>query len=443
MRKALLLSCLCLSLLSFTAFAETPASDIALFPARAENGLWGYIDSQGTWVIEPQFNYAYGFRGNYAEVTVYPEGFVPDETQYMGNLDMSGIIDRNGTFVLPPTYSLSDGYDEQYYGGKDTGIWWITRWQDDVWGEDEDGEETLTQRAKCGFFDIPSGCFSGLKWSDIWPWCTDSRLIPVIDDTFRAGYADRTTGEMVIPCQYFCVDPSTFSEGVASVAYEDEDGDPLDFFLIDETGAEIPLPDGIHAVQYEGAVEGRIKISNDEGLFGFADSQGAVIIPPQFTYANRFKDGFAVVQYPEGDWACIDPDGQVLVRGLQADHWSGPDFRNGMYTCQTGEHEFSVIDMQGQTVLVFSAEDLVELYPPDEDGLCLFHTDTSGRDNYWTNNRRYGYVSLSGEIVMEPHLYRESDSSPVYENGLAFVRIDNRCGYIDREGNEVYMWETE
>jgi KWG Leptospira. len=72
MTRILLLCCLCLSLLSFTAFAETPATDIALFPARAENGLWGYIDSQGTWVIEPQFNYAYGFRGNYAEVTIVP-----------------------------------------------------------------------------------------------------------------------------------------------------------------------------------------------------------------------------------------------------------------------------------------------------------------------------------------------------------------------------------
>ena len=151
MKKYFILCLISLFLLIPAAFAEVPDSDTALFPARGGNGLWGYIDRQGNWMIEPQFNYAYGFRGNYAEVTVFPEGFVPNDTQYLGNLDMSGIIDHTGSFVLPPTYSLSDGYDEQYFGGKDTGIWWVTRWQDDVWGEDEDGEETLTQKAKCGF----------------------------------------------------------------------------------------------------------------------------------------------------------------------------------------------------------------------------------------------------------------------------------------------------
>ena len=62
----------------------------------------------------------------------------------------------------------------------------------------------------------------------------------------------------MIPCRYFCYDPSNFYEGVASVAYGNEAGDPGDFFLIDETGAEIPLPEGIHSVYGQGAKNGRM-----------------------------------------------------------------------------------------------------------------------------------------------------------------------------------------
>ena len=439
MKRLMLVWVMILCLVPLGGWAEEETSE-PLFPAMGENEKWGYINRSGEFVIAPQFDYAQEFRGNYAVVTIYPDGYTPSEDMnWTDRPDCQGIIDRSGSIVLEPTYSFDSGYDGQFYGGKDTGIWRVNRWR-----EDEDAQRE-------GFFDIPSGYFSGLIWQSIWGWCSDSRLIPVMDDTYRAGYADRTTGELVIPCQYFSTDPSVFHEGVAAVAYEDEEGEASDFFLIDETGAEIPLPEGISAVQYEGACEGRVIIAqyaensgcvmmdNVDDLYGYADPQGNIVIPPQFIYVNPFQDGFAVVRFPEGDWACIDPDGQVLVRGLQADHWSGPDFQNGMYACKTGDQEFSLIDMQGQTVMTFTYENLVKLYPPDEDGICLFATDTSGIDNVWCD-RQYGSVDLTGRVIAEPEPFGNS-SGPEYENGLAFVRMGDQCGYIDEEGREVYFWD--
>ncbi len=430
MKRLMLVLLVVLCMAASVAIAENETEP--LFPAMGENEKWGYINRSGEFAIAPQFDYAQGFRGNYAIVTIYPDGFTPSEDMNWTDMpDCQGIIDPSGDLVLEATYSFGDGYDGFYYGGKDTGIWLVNRWRED--------EDTQLE----GFFDIQSGFFSGLVWHSVYPWVSDSRLIPVLDDTYRAGYADRTTGELVIPCLFFSTDPSVFHEGVASVAYEDEEGEASDFFLIDETGTTIPLPDGIHTVYAHGASGGRIAITNDEeDLFGFADLQGHVVIVPQFAYVNSFSDGLAVVQYPEGDWACIDPDGTVLIRGLQADHWSGPDFVNGMYTCQTGDQEFSVINMEGETLMTFSYKNLVKLYPPDEDGLCLFVTDPSGIDNHWTENRKYGYVDLSGQVVAEPE--RSSGSSePEYENGLAFVVIGDRCGYIGEDGREVYFWESE
>ena len=42
--------------------------------------------------------------------------------------------------------------------------------------------------------------------------------------------------------------------------------------------------------------------------------------------------------------------------------------------------------------------------------------------------------------IAEPEPFGNSDG-PEYENGLAFVRMGNRCGYIDEEGREVYFWD--
>ena len=191
MKRLMLVWMMILCLVPLGVWAEEEASE-PLFPAMGENEKWGYINRGGEFVIAPQFDYATEFRGNYAVVTIYPDGFTHSEDMnWTERPDCEGVIDYSGELVLEATYSFDPGYDESYYGGKDTGIWYVTRW-----GEDEDNE-------RVGFFDIQSGCFSGLKWKSIWPWVSDSRLIPVMDDTYRAGYADRVTGELVIPCLFF------------------------------------------------------------------------------------------------------------------------------------------------------------------------------------------------------------------------------------------------
>ena len=364
-------------------------TDSARFPAYDEaTGKWGYIDVNGQWAIAPQYDGASGFRGGYARVTLYPENHIPNDAPFLDG-DYKGVIDRTGEFVLPPEYSLDSGYDGQYYGGKDTGIWVVTRWSDQVWGEDEDGEEILLHDNKEGFFDIRSGFFSGLVWEAVWPWPSQSRLIPVIDDTFRSGFVDRTTGELVIPCLFQSVDPSIFSEGVASVAYQTEDGNNLAFFLIDETGSEIPLPKGIHSLYAHHAADGRIAVKNEKGLLGFADLQGNVVIQPQFIYVNDFQQGLAVVQFPQEDWAVIDRDGRVLRRGLDAEHWSGPKLTDEEWEEITGEKR------------------------------------------------------VKPEEPLFPDFLSKYEKAKPFENGLAFVQDGTRRGYVDLNGNEVFFWQED
>lgn len=465
---------LCLLLLPISARMESGAEG-ALFPAKGENGQWGYIDVSGAWVIPPQYDTAGDFRGNYAVIGVFPEGFVPteDTTEYP---DCWGVIDRQGNMVLPPEYAFDAGYDGFFYGGYDTGIWYVTRWRDLIWDENE--EEAL-QENLVGFFDIPSGCFSGLKWHNIGHWCSDSRLIAVMDREKGAGYADRTTGELVIPYQYFDSDCGNFYEGIAAAAHFNEDGNPGDFFLIDETGREIPLPAGIHAVMYHGSSEGRVLIRNEEKLYGYADRQGRVVIAPQFIMANDFEDGIATVKFKTEDWGVIDREGNVIARGITTDRsWTGPEIKNGLRVEKMGGHAFSIVDLQGNTVLHMENERLWGLTLPMKNGLCWFDETMEGSQSaiwglvnlqgeivseaQWkyardysgieifseglqrvyretANERRYGFIDETGTLAI-PLQYVQAEN---FRNGLAYVEEDGRCGYIDHAGNEVFFWATD
>ena len=317
MKRMMLVWVMILCLVPVLSLAEQGLASKELFPAEDDNGKWGYVNREGIFVIPPAFDHAFGFRRNYAEVVVFPDDYTGDRNPYYSGY--SGIIDQNGVFVLEPVYGIDAGYDQMFYGGRDTGIWCITSGKVD-WDNQLEG-----------WFDIPSGYFSGLVWDGVYPWISESNLIPVIDETFSSGYADRTTGELVIPCQYESVDPSCFYGGVASVSFVDELGNATGYFLIDETGEEISLPEGIYAVPYEGAYGGLVMVADhrdvygvyEEGtLFGFVDVQGHLVIEPQFIAAHHFTEGrMAVVQFPEGDWGLINAGGYVMGRGLTEDPW--------------------------------------------------------------------------------------------------------------------------
>lgn len=202
------------------------------------------------------------------------------------------------------------------------------------------------------------------------------------------------------------------------------------------------------------------------------------MIEPQFTYVGSFSEGFAEVQFPEQDWGIIDREGTILTRGIIAQHWSGPHFYNGYRTEKTGANTYSLLDMQGETVFSLTIDHIVSLDTPMENGLCWFAVDEEGDETHW-KKRCFGLVNMQGEIITDAiwikpdfssysegfHIVVQTvdgqrklgylnnsgvlalpcvfDVADDFEDGLAYVRIGNRCGYIDEEGREVYFWESE
>ena len=439
------LLCLLLFLLPVMALAEDD-----LYPAKGENGLWGYINAQAEWVIEPRFDGASCFRGDYAVAWMLPEGADPER---YWDLDCEGIIDRKGSWVVPPEYTFVSGQSGEWFGGEDEGIWLVTQWS--------------TGNELEGFFDIPSSTFSGLKWNSVWHWCSDSRLIPVVDaETYHAGYADRSTGELVIPCLYCSVNPANFNDGVATVALEDEDGfDISPWHLINERGETIPLPEGYQSDYANDFSCGRIAVVSPKGLWGFADREGKIVIPAQYGYVYQFSKGFAEVDFLEGDCGYIDVDGNVLARGF-ANTFA---FSNGnaevWLSGTNGSDKVTAwINAQGEIVPFMDSD---RFYPISPDRIWMRTGETysapyhllDGEGNILTDEPvwlmemepddfpeglqavcnaedKWGYIGLDGKVVI-PFIYSAADA---FAGELAYVRLGDQAGYIDQAGNVVYMW---
>ncbi len=454
--KRLLACLLCAVLLcSFSARAEELPEYEAdpLFPAREDaSGLWGYIDRTGAWRIAPQFDGAGDFRGNYAPAWLAPQDPAPDSSPSDFDEDCTGIIDRTGAWVVPPEYSLEAGYSGGYYGGRDTGIWYVDRYKSEL----------------VGFFDIPNGYFSGLRWYDVWSWCSDSDLIAVTDKDFRVGYVSRSTGEQVIPCMYYGHYPSNFYEGVATVAYTDEEGWPIDdnFFLMDEQGNIIPLPEGISVCDFSSASQGRIAIQDQvTKLYGFADLQGHVVIAPQYEDVSDFSEGYAAVRFPEGDKGYVDLAGNVLARGFE----KADSFENGSAkVILNGETVYIGYDGQvkpgaeGKYRFMDNGLAWVLLHPEQtpwsqENGYYLID-QTGARvssEAYWLvelmehdfpegmqvvqslTDQKYLFLNSKGQEAFSTRF----DDADNFHHGLARVRVGDTCGYIDMEGNWGYTWQ--
>ena len=399
--KKLLCGLLCLLMLLGCASAEG-----YLYSAKGDNGLWGHIDETGNWVIQPKFDDASDFRGNYA---------------WIQQGDREGFANRDGEIVLllDEDVYVDSGYDGFYYGGRETGIWLIE-------GKTEFGAEWVD-----GFFDVQSGVYSGLKWQQVRIWCSDSRLIPVADENWKWGYVSRDTGEMVIPAKYDSDNMgSNFYDGYAVVTVCDDDYNIVQTLLIDETGKEYALPEGINAASCDTVISGGLfEVVDENGLYGYCNTSGEVVIEPQFAYAFEFEDGYAEVEFTDGTYGVIDQTGKVVMRTTDT-HYA--DVRHGCYVLPTGEHSFTMYSVAGEELFTLQGENIVRLWTPEENGLCMYVVE-KGRQ------RRCGWVNMQGEIISEAKWnFPDYDQTGVYfPSGLqAVYDIDGTrlAGYLDESG---------
>ncbi len=208
--------------------------------------------------------------------------------------------------------------------------------------------------------------------------------------------------------------------------------------------------------------EGLIVVQKD-GLCGYADLDGNIVIPPKWFHAEPFENGVAVVMddiyhpYLIGhngrkiaDLDCMDaqpcgsmlvtlnynwdnlpsvltygltaPDGTVIVPP-QYDFLT--DLTDTLFLIKSADSLYGVIDASGKEILPVEYDSVV--YDITADLLCA------------EKDGKKGYLALDGTPVI-PLGY---DSVFFGKEDLAIAEKDGKCGGLDRNGNTVIPFEYE
>jgi hypothetical protein len=322
--------CSCASTPSTT---STSGQAHILLPAPADSSkkaLWGFIDLQGKWVIQPQFQAAYRFREELAPVELGGKW---------------GYVSESGTLVITPQYTEAHYFNNGLarvatgpppnpgdhvlvtasgYGFIDkTGKMVVPADWDDA-GEFSEGLAPVMKGSKCGFIDTAGQVVVPLTFDMAAAFSED--LAPVlangswgyIDKNGRwviepKFYDSRMVDGVGVPDSTFFLGAGRFEDGVAAVAQ----------FV------EIPLPDG-------GTTSGP--------EFYYIDKKGKQAFEGTFVNAGEFSEGLAPVgrDDPTGaaGWSFIDSSGKAVitgdfkpsVEGLAVD---GAGFHEGLAAAET------------------------------------------------------------------------------------------------------------
>ncbi len=463
MKKLLALLTAIFGLVSLSAHAEDAETAPTLWPAcDPATGLWGYITEDGAWGIAPQYTGAGHFHDGCAIVSV---GEQEDPALYY--LEDAGIIDETGAFLLEPEYGIYDFCDEN---------------AGDIFFVNDDGPDG---EFIMGWFNIPNRYFSGLHWMACYAYA-DTPWVLVDNDLPRSGLANRATGEIILPLEYSYTGlydqlieynysglDDHLAEGGFVVA---ERAGTLENELIEIGVGKVELPEGVFIDYADGVGDGLVVFEKD-GLYGYLNTAGKIVIPAQFSRADTFVDGYANVRLPGEDFVrVIDRQGQTAVVADTADWWTRPYIRmvDGALCVIDTDSSWRLVEPDGRVRCRHEMpEDTgwmrVHQFAPD--GPIWIKYALADEEYLWA------LMSREGEMLAEPRWdwVNHRDGEPwltVCEDGhwryldaygsemasidgecrwaetfrgaLAFVRFDEETdGYVNRAGEIVCRWPVE
>lgn len=294
-----------------------------------------------------------------------------------------GLIDKNGEFVLPPKYD--------HVGAVSSG--------DPVRAVLDGRILFLNLKAEV----VIEGDFKETEWfsEGVCPVSTGSTW----------GFIDRG-GNVVIDYQYDTA--HQFQEGRAVVGRKLAQKER--FGVIDATGKEIVAPQYAAIGQ---CWEDRLVVENDNLQSGYLDRDGKLVVPIQYRWAGRFREGLAYVSNDRFT-GYIDPEGK---RRIRARGWfRGSEFGEGLapvIISPRSQPSSGYIDRDGKIVIPASFDEAYAF----EEGLAQVKLD-----------KKFGYVDTSGHYVVHPQFSSVGD----FREGLAAVKAGGRYFYIRPDGSRAF-----
>lgn len=446
MKKLTCLICLIMALVSPSALATDADTEPSLWPAYDPvTGLWGYIDAQGDWGIAPQYGYAGHFHSGCA---------VAGDASPGTGVEAQGIIDENGEFLLVPEYLIYDhcsNEDNVAYGVTEVFL--------------------LSKGGKKGWFNVEYRYFSGTKWD--YAWTQLGWPVMCVGQGHLHGYLDRAMGDVIVPIETCGRRPDEYSDGYFTVTFDGAEH----AVLLDMQGREVVFPEGVHAEAESVMRCGLVAVENEDGLMGYADAQGNIVIEPQYRFVMDFDGGFADVIHPESGFLLIDSEGRVAYES-DAD-WSfhgvvdgsafihpvlgDPFLLNADGTVRmTAEMPAFAYAAWYQEPLVAGAPIRLQAGVVGNSYWCFVDENGQPVSKWWDRPAMFGwlcldslgwqavtkvsgipawgYVDAWGKVVIPYQFHAAED----FLGALARVKLDASTeAYINRSGEVVYQWPVQ
>ena len=304
----------------------------------------------------------------------------------------------------------------------------------------------IQREGRYGFVDHKGVIAIPCKWTEADEFYEG--LAAVDDSSGKWGYLD-INGNRVIPCTW--AKAESFNEGLAVVKIKDGYWD-YKCGVIDKNG-HLVIPFEYKSLEYIGC--GLFKnYTNNSSKYGVVNCENNRVSPPIWTSIGRFSEGLCSVADSENRMGYIDRSGHVAISCW----WDSADvFSEGLAVVHTKDGKNGVIDTNGNVIIPCYHGSLSGF----SEGLCAFRKDgkigfINKADeivieavwktkyylaNYFHNGRllvkndedKYGYIDKTGSLVI-PYTWANAEE---FENGTAWVQVDDTWKLIDTDGNYV------
>lgn len=155
-----------------------------------------------------------------------------------------------------------------------------------------------------------------------------------------------------------------------------------------------------------------------EGKKGYIDKNGETVIEPQFSSANLFSEGLALVRTDSG-YGYIDKRGEFVIK---PDFKHALPFSNGLAGVVVENMVPSYINHKGKIQIEVADAKWARSFFEDRAAVLI--------------NDKWGFIDRSGNIIIDPQFVEVA----YFSNGLCAVIIDENerlWAYIDKQGEIV------
>ena len=163
--------------------------------------------------------------------------------------------------------------------------------------------------------------------------------------------------------------------------------------------------------------------------FQYIDSDGKVVINPQFQDATVFRNGLALVKSDgkEPKFGFIDKEGKMVINSM---YKYATVFSEDIAWVVQEKGAPTSINKKGEVITSLGNASVVNLY---KEGLASFAV-TDKEETKW------GFVDKTGKVVINPQFKSTKNFS---DGKCAVQNNDGKWGYIDKEGKIVISYQFE